>query len=650
MKLRLLIAGGLILAGSSVLAQFTGDVLGQHQLTVNSGSPVTGVAGTGCLYCHAPHSGYAPGTALWNQKLATTMYVPYASSTYHQKGNPNPLLGSDSTLCLSCHDGTIAVGQTIAYGPVIMNGTIKGTDLVGAADVNNQHPLQPQHPFSLVLPLQDSLDLISTLVTQGKTSDPTVNLIKGNVECTSCHDPHVQNKDQVSTTFLVRDASKGQVCLACHDPTRTVSGQAGPGQWQKNPLMLWATSQHALAANQVASNANVGDYTTVAQNACISCHMPHNAPGPTRLTRAPNELDCVNCHSGGANISPAAPNVFAEYTKPGNVGHPFPQGTNNHDAAEDLIGQNVVLNNNRHATCVDCHNAHSSFQVGSFTTLLPPSIRVSQTGVAGVSADGTTIVNPAVNQYENCLRCHGNSSGKLVNPVFGYLPVRAVAPADALNLIPQFGSTATSAHPVMYPSSASALPQPTLRTNMLYLDGTTNGRVIGSQIFCTDCHNNDDSRESGGNSPNGPHGSKNSHILERAYPFAEAPAPGQPIPSQYLYPNPILGADPTGTYALCAKCHNLNNLSLSWAGHTNHVVTDGFSCSVCHTAHGMGSTSATISGERLVNFDVNVVAPNGTTPITYSYNGGNDSCTLTCHGVAHNAGMAAVKVVGKKPR
>jgi hypothetical protein len=64
----------------------------------------------------------------------------------------------------------------------------------------------------------------------------------------------------------------------------------------------------------------------------------------------------------------------------------------------------------------------------------------------------------------------------------------------------------------------------------------------------------------------------------------------------------------------------------------------------------MGSTSATISGERLVNFDVNVVAPNGTTPITYSYNGGSDSCTLTCHGVAHNAGLAAIKVVGKKPR
>jgi len=642
-KLKLFIAGVVLFAGTAVLAQFSGDVLGQHQLTPGSGSPVVGQA-AGCLYCHAPHSGLASGTALWNQKLATTTYVPYTSSTYHQKGNPQPIMGSDSSLCLSCHDGTVAVGQTIAYGPMLLSGTVNGTDLIGAVDVNNQHPLQPQHPFSLMLPLQDSLDLLSTVV-QGKTGDPTVNLIKGNVECTSCHDPHVQNKDQVSTTFLVRDSSKGQMCLACHDPNRAVAGQTNPGQWQKNPLALWPNSAHAQASNTVALNANVGHYSTVSQNACISCHMPHNAPGLTRLTRAPNEQDCVACHSGGANVSPAAPNVLAEYTKAGNVGHPFPQGTNNHDAAEDLIGQNVVLNNNRHATCVDCHNAHSSYAVSAFTGLQAPSIRVSQTGVAGVSADGTTIINPAVNQYENCLRCHGNSSGKAANPIFGYLPVRVIAPADALNLIPQFASIATSAHPVMYPNSGSASNQPTLLSNMWNLTGTAPLRAIGSQIFCTDCHNNDDSRESGGNSPNGPHGSKYSHILERQYQFTQATVPGQPIPSQYLYPNPDLS--PTGTYALCAKCHDLTKLNLSWSQHLSHVNT-GFSCSVCHTAHGMGGTSATISGQRLVNFDTNVVAPNGATPITYSYNAGNDTCTLMCHGQAHNSAMTASKVIGKK--
>ncbi len=642
MRLKLLITGMLVLAASKLPAQYSGDVLGQHQLTVGSGSQVTGQAAQGCLYCHAPHSGFAQGTALWNQKLTTTTYIPYTSSTYHQQGNAQPTLGSDSNLCLSCHDGTIAVGQTIAYGQMIISGTVNGTDLVGGVDANNQHPLQPQHPFSVVTPLKDSPDLIASLV-QGKTGDPTVNLIKGNVECTSCHDPHVENKDQVSTTFLVRDSSKGQLCVACHDPTRTVTG--GAGQWQKNPLTSWTNSAHAQAANQVAANANVGSYSTVGQNACLSCHMPHNAPGPTRLTRAPNELDCVNCHGGGANVSPAAPNVLAEYTKAGNVGHPFPQGTNTHDANEDLIGQNVVLNNNRHATCVDCHNAHSSLQVASFTNLLPPSIRPSQGAIAGVSADGTTIINPAVNQYENCLRCHGNSSGKVANPVFGYLPTRAVAPADTLNLIPQFAASATSAHPVMYPSSGSALPQPTLLTNMWNLTGTVQERAMGSQILCTDCHNNDDNREFDGSSPNGPHGSRYSHILERQYVYSQAPVPGQPIPSQYLYPNPDLSA--VGPYALCAKCHDLTKLGQSWSQHLFHVNT-GFSCSVCHTPHGMGSTSANISGQRLVNFDVNVVAPNGATPITYSYNGGNDTCSLVCHGASHTAGMAPAAALRRR--
>jgi len=48
----------------------------------------------------------------------------------------------------------------------------------------------------------------------------------------------------------------------------------------------------------------------------------------------------------------------------------------------------------------------------------------------------------------------------------------------------------------------------------------------------------------------------------------------------------------------------------------------------------MGALSASVSGERLVNFDVNVVAPNGASPISYSR--ATNSCTLSCHGMAHN--------------
>jgi hypothetical protein len=70
----------------------------------------------------------------------------------------------------------------------------------------------------------------------------------------------------------------------------------------------------------------------------------------------------------------------------------------------------------------------------------------------------------------------------------------------------------------------------------------------------------------------------------------------------------------------------------SFMQHSPHINA-GFSCSVCHTAHGMGGISATISGERLVNFDGNVVGSNGGQPI--SYNRAGNSCTLMCHGKAH---------------
>jgi hypothetical protein len=63
-----------------------------------------------------------------------------------------------------------------------------------------------------------------------------------------------------------------------------------------------------------------------------------------------------------------------------------------------------------------------------------------------------------------------------------------------------------------------------------------------------------------------------------------------------------------------------------------------FQVQTCHSAHGMGSEMATISGERMVNFDTNVVAPNGKMPI--SYRRASDSCTLTCHGHPHATSVA----------
>jgi predicted CXXCH cytochrome family protein len=599
----------IVLAAGTLVAQFTGDVIGTHDLGPGSKSPITGARPDFCMYCHEPHSGVGGRTPLWNQKLTVQSYSLYTSDTEKNRGT-QPVMGADSNLCLSCHDGTVAPGTTAAYGQITMFGSMYNYDVFGTN-------LQPSHPLAFALPLKDNVDLIASLAAKGMTGDPkgAIRLVNGNVECTTCHNPHVQAKDLLSQNFLVRDSSNGQMCLACHDPTRQMAGKV-------NPLADWSTSAHALVQSKLSPQANVGSYTTVAQNACISCHAPHNAQGPARLLRGANEQDCIACHNGGANVTPAAPNVFSEYAAP-KVGHPFPTGTNAHDAAEATL-----LNNNRHATCVDCHNGHGSAQVGVFP--LPPLARVSQKDATGISAtDGMSVVAPMINQYENCFRCHGSSSGKAVRPAFGYLPVRAVSAGDPLNIIPQFAVTAPSSHPVTHVSNSTGT-QLSLLTKMLNLDGITAGRTMGTQILCTDCHNSDDNREFGGAGPNGPHGSKWTHILERRYEFSQAVVPGQLITN--LFQNPDLSVN--GPYALCGKCHNLSNImtNVSFSQHQSHIAA-GFSCSVCHTAHGVAGVNPNISGQRLVNFDVNVVAQNGATPI--SYNRGTNTCALTCHNAVH---------------
>ncbi len=70
------------------------------------------------------------------------------------------MLGSDSNQCLSCHDGTVAVGDTVAYGQVTMRGSMTSTDVFG-----KQHaalaPIQPGAP------LKDNVDLAASIGGDG---------------------------------------------------------------------------------------------------------------------------------------------------------------------------------------------------------------------------------------------------------------------------------------------------------------------------------------------------------------------------------------------------------------------------------------------------------------------------------------------------
>lgn len=633
---------GALLAGAA-RAQITADALGSHDMGPNGQAPVKGDLSP-CNFCHAPHSGISGVRPLWSQQLSVQQnYTLYSSPTMVNTVQ-EPLLNSDSALCLSCHDGTVAPGHTSPYGTIKMTGSMNSADLFG----NN---LSTTHPFNFKLPLSPSTPNVYPSLLSGATANPKVKMIKGNVQCTTCHEPHVEAIDQVSKNFLVMDNQGSAICLACHQtlPGQTLAHgmqqgakanalRTGPSLTVSRPNVLanWPKTGHSVAAQKVSRTAGLGPYGSMRQNACLSCHVPHQGRGGAALLTGPSHkmqnLDsvtenCMSCHDGGSTISPALPNIFGEFAK---TGHPFQAGTNRHDSHEE-----AVLNNNRHATCVDCHEPHSSSKTASFLSTV---IRPAQEGALGVSAtDGMTVVAPAVNQYETCLRCHGASAGKKALTVFGYLPTRAAANGDPLNVIDQLGALAKSSHPVMHDSN-SPYAQPSLLKYELQLDGHTQGRMMGSRILCTDCHNSDDNREFGGSGPAGPHGSVYTHILERRYAFSQvSPAGGPGSTIQNILP-PIVDPAASGPYSMCAKCHDLSNImsNASFSRHSLHLKA-GFSCSVCHTAHGTGPSAIGGTGDRLVSFDLAVVGLNNKSNAPIAYDRSKNTCTLRCHNYNHNS-------------
>jgi predicted CXXCH cytochrome family protein len=591
------------------------DVLGAHDMSSGANS-VRGPNSNACAYCHVPHRSVS-NTPLWNQTLSTQPYTFYTSGT-SQNTSTQPAVGKTSSLCLSCHDGTVAVGQTVGIGTLKMTGTMN--TVFGSR-------LEGSHPFSLQLPIKDAANLVPSLVASHTTKDPTVRLIDGNIECNTCHDVHYQNIDKRSPNFLVRDNAGGQVCLACHEVNaRTVDGR-------ENSLVRWLTSTHAKSPAQVALKAGLGGYSMVSEFACSSCHTTHNATGPGLLRKSvnrPANVDdtaqtCFACHDGSDNLSQPILNVLADFQKSG--AHPFSDTGNPH-----ALGEPVVLDRNRHATCADCHNSHGTSATTTFTGT--SDLRPSQTGVSGVSVSGS-VLNTAANQYENCLRCHGTSTNKQSLSRYGVMPARGLFQGDTLNVILEFGTSATSTHPVMRDAMSQA--QPSLLKFMWDITGKIQSRSMGARILCTDCHNSDTNREFGGNGPNGPHGSKFSHILEREYIISQVapgtwPAGGPGTNLVNLNPNPPLDPASGGPYSLCAKCHDLNSVvsNASFTAHGSHITT-GISCSVCHSGHGVPAGTAGLSGRRLINFDLNVVAPNAGV-ISYA----NNTCTLRCHMVDHN--------------
>ena len=85
----------------------------RHNLS--SGSPLGGIRARDtsniCIFCHTSHAGNTQAP-LWNREDSRVVYNLYDSSTLYSK--PDQPDGA-SKLCLSCHDGTIALGKMVSH-------------------------------------------------------------------------------------------------------------------------------------------------------------------------------------------------------------------------------------------------------------------------------------------------------------------------------------------------------------------------------------------------------------------------------------------------------------------------------------------------------------------------------------------------------
>ncbi len=266
MKKSILLAAavGLALAGTAMAQNSTtgsmnapagsGIVGSKHDLSVATG--VGGIYGMTdsldriCIFCHAPHHALQTADAagihylpLWNHGITTQFYNAYQSD-FGDGPDPSGLAGvgvdgdpaqfadrhlfngeatlgepgSVSRLCLSCHDGTVAVDE-YGFDPQRANSQDAGSAFIadqfkigGMGNLVNHHPIG--FSYIDVATVDDEIADPDT-VFAGAGNTTIRSLLYGEqMECVTCHDVH--NTQNTGETFLWVSDENSAFCLTCH--------------------------------------------------------------------------------------------------------------------------------------------------------------------------------------------------------------------------------------------------------------------------------------------------------------------------------------------------------------------------------------------------------------------------------------------------
>jgi hypothetical protein len=178
-----------------------------------------------CIVCHIPHNAKttAPKGLLWNHVITTATFQTYSSPTLSSvTGQP----GGTSLLCLSCHDGSVAIGS---YGNMTGTWFYPGKRSNIGVNLSNDHPISIAYNSALVSKNSGLYDPSTQSSGLGSTIDRDL-LKEGKIECSTCHDVHVKRNiagcsgchgmhggSLYKETLSLRKANTGSAfCLTCH--------------------------------------------------------------------------------------------------------------------------------------------------------------------------------------------------------------------------------------------------------------------------------------------------------------------------------------------------------------------------------------------------------------------------------------------------
>ena len=195
--------------GITAVAGLAATASGQIVGSAHDFSSMAWSGGEICKPCHTPHFAISGLPRLWNHTLTTANYTLHEGT-----GTAEDDFDVQSRLCLSCHDGTVALDSFggMTGSSFISPGKNLGTDLTDDHPVGSQAEYPPDPaPSWWSGAYRDS----STFPSQVRLKDwvNTSGDVRKVVSCQTCHNPHNRGNYNAMTQI---SNSASALCLTCH--------------------------------------------------------------------------------------------------------------------------------------------------------------------------------------------------------------------------------------------------------------------------------------------------------------------------------------------------------------------------------------------------------------------------------------------------